>query len=182
MSRIGKKPIVVPQGVEATISAGKIIIKGPKGTLETLIHPNVTVVKDGAHLKVTVKRPDVKSDRALWGLFGSLIRNMVLGVTQGFEKKLEMNGIGFKAEVKGKVLALEVGFSHSVDFPIPAGVEISVEKNIIAIKSFDKQLVGNTAAEIRAIKKPEPYLGKGIKYVGEQIRRKAGKAAAKTSV
>ncbi|KKR48469.1 MAG: 50S ribosomal protein L6 [Candidatus Magasanikbacteria bacterium GW2011_GWC2_40_17] len=181
MSRIGKKTIVIPTGVEADVTSGNIKIKGPKGTLEQSLHTRVSIVKEGNELKISVKDENLKSDRALWGLFGSLVRNMILGVTTGFEKKLEMNGIGFKAEVKGKNLVLDVGFSHQVNFAVPQGIEVTVEKNIITIKGFDKQLVGSIAAQIREIKKPEPYLGKGIKYVDEIIRRKAGKAAAKSA-
>lgn len=181
MSRIGKKAIILPAQVEAAIADGKISIKGPKGSLMQAFHPRVTVSKEGNELKITVKDPELKSDKALWGLFGSLIKNMIEGVTKGFEKKLEMNGIGFKAEVKSKNLILDVGFSHSVNFPIPAGIEISVEKNVITVKGFDKQLVGSVAAQIREIKKPEPYIGKGIKYADEIIRRKAGKAATKSA-
>lgn len=181
MSRIGKKIISLPANVEATISDNKVAIKGPKGTLEQILHPHINVVKEDNGLKISVKDPDLKSDNALWGLFGSLLKNMVEGVIKGYEKKLEMNGIGFKAEVKGKNLVLDVGFSHPVNFSLPVGIEVTVEKNIITIKGFDKQLVGSVAAQIREIKKPEPYLGKGIKYSDEIIRRKAGKTATKSS-
>jgi len=181
MSRIGKKSIILPAQIEATVTDSKVVIKGPKGTLEQTLHPRVSVVKEGNELKILVKDTELKSDRALWGLFGSLLKNMVEGVVKGYEKKLEMNGIGFKAEVKGKGIVLDVGFSHPVNFSIPQGIDVTVEKNIITIKGFDKQLVGSVAAQIREIKKPEPYLGKGIKYSDEIIRRKAGKAATKSS-
>lgn len=181
MSRIGKKIISLPANVEATISGNKVTIKGPKGTLEQILHPHVAVAKEDNGLKISVKDPELKSDKALWGLFGSLLKNMVEGVVKGYEKKLEMNGIGFKAEVKGKNLILDVGFSHPINFSLPAGIEVIVEKNTITIKGFDKQLVGSIAAQIREIKKPEPYLGKGIKYSDEIIRRKAGKTATKSS-
>jgi len=181
MSRIGKQPINLPAGVSAELKVGFIAIKGPKGALEIKLHPHVTVVQEGADLKVTVLNPEETNDRALWGLFGSLIQNMVEGVTKGFEKKLEMSGIGFKAEVKGKNLVLNIGFSHQVNFAVPAGVEITMEKDVIVVKGIDKGLVGETAARIRALKKPEPYQGKGIKYAGEIIRRKAGKAATKAA-
>ena len=181
MSRIGKQLINLPAGVEATIKPSEVVIKGPKGQLMVKTHPAVTVVQEDSVLKVSVKNPEEKKERSLWGLFASLLKNMVIGVTAGYEKKLEMSGIGFKAEVKGKNLILNIGYSHAVDFPIPEGLEITVEKEFINVKGIDKQLVGEIAAQIRALKKPEPYQGKGIKYVGEIIRRKAGKAAVKTT-
>lgn len=167
----------MPAGVSGSLQDGKLTITGPKGTLTVPVHPRVKVNIEGSSLSITVVNPENLQDKALWGLFASLIKNMVTGVTQGFEKKLEMNGIGFKAEVRGQNLVLDVGFSHSVDFPIPTGIEIVMEKNIIKIRGIDKQLVGSVAANIRSIKPPEPYLGKGIKYADEIIRRKAGKAA-----
>lgn len=181
MSRIGKQPINLPAGVSAELKEGAVAIKGPKGVLEIKLHPHITVKQEGADLKVAVLNPEEKKDRALWGLFGSLIQNMVEGVTKGFEKRLEMSGIGFKSELKGKNLVLHIGYSHSVDFAVPAGVEVAMEKDVIIIKGIDKSLVGETAARIRALKKPEPYQGKGIKYAGEIIRRKAGKAAVKAA-
>lgn len=181
MSRIGKKPIVLPTGVEANLTREQVAIKGPKGSLSLKLHPHVKVIQEGQELKVTVKEPEEKKDRALWGLFGSLIQNMVEGVITGYEKKLEMSGIGFKAELRGKELVLNIGYSHPVHFPLPPGIEASVDKEIISIKGIDKALVGEIAARIRALKKPEPYKGKGIKYVGEVIRRKAGKTAVKTT-
>ena len=181
MSRIGKQPINLPTGVSAELKDGFVAIKGPKGALEIKLHPHVKVDQEGADLKVAVFDPEETNDRALWGLFGSLIQNMVEGVTKGFEKKLEMSGIGFKAEVKGKNLVLHIGYSHPVDFVVPVGVEITMEKDVIVIKGIDKGLVGETAARIRALKKPEPYQGKGIRYVGEIVRRKAGKAATKAA-
>lgn len=179
MSRIGKQPITIPEGVTATISEGSITIKGPKGELTQDIHPHVMVEQKDSELIVTVKDTQDKQDKALWGLFGSIILNMVTGVTQGFEKKLEVNGVGYKVNVQGDKLVLNVGFSHPVEFTIPKGIEANVEKNIITISGADKQLVGQVAAQIRKVRKPEPYKGKGIKYVDEIIRRKAGKAAAK---
>lgn len=181
MSRIGKKPIVLPAGVEAAISGNKLTIKGPKGTLDLKLHPHVQVRPEGSGLQVEVTEPEEKKDRSLWGLFRNLINNMVVGVTVGYEKRLEMSGIGFKAVVKGKDLVLEIGFSHPVIFPIPPGIEINVDKEGMAIKGLDKALVGEVAACLRALKKPEPYKGKGIKYDGEIIRRKAGKAAVKSA-
>lgn len=181
MSRVGKKPIVLPAGVEAAISGNKVTIKGPKGTLDLTLHPHVRVQQVGSELKVEVAEPEEKKDRSLWGLFRNLINNMAVGVAVGYEKRLEMSGIGFKAAVKDKILVLEIGYSHPVHFPIPPSIEIIVDKEGIAIKGIDKALVGETAACLRALKKPEPYKGKGIKYAGEVIRRKAGKAAVKSA-
>lgn len=152
-------------------------MKGPKGALETAIHPHVTVRQEENTLYVTVANPSDTSDRALWGLSQRLIANMVTGVTAGFEKSLEVNGVGFKVALSGNTLNLSLGFSHPVIFELPKGIEAKVEKNVITISGTDKQLVGETAARIRALKKPEPYKGKGIKYTDEVIRRKATKAA-----
>lgn len=176
MSRIGKKPIKLPEQVEVKVESGEITIKGPKGSLKQALLPQISATIDGPELKVLIKDENDNQQRALWGLFRSLISNMVLGVTQGFAKQLEINGIGFKAAVSGQNLVLNVGFSHPVNYAIPADVIISVDKNIINVSGIDKQRVGQIAAEIRAIKKPEPYKGKGIKYLEEVIRRKAGKA------
>ena len=176
MSRIGKKIITVPNGVEVIIDKEKIVVKGPKGQLEQDIVPNVKIVKDEDGIKVLVNNPDDKKQRALWGLYGSLVTNMVNGVVNGYEKKLEVNGVGYKVSLSGRKLILNVGFSHPVEFEIPQGIDCEVEKNVITVKGIDKQLVGQVAADIRKIKKPEPYKGKGIKYVDEIIRRKAGKA------
>ncbi len=179
MSRIGKNPIAIPAGVEVKIEGAMIEVKGPKGVLTQVIHPLVGVEKVENSIVIKIQDESDRSQGALWGLFGSLIRNMVTGVTEGFVKKLEINGVGMKAAVSGKNLILNVGFSHPVEFVIPQGTEIVVEGNVITISGIDKQLVGETAAQIRKIKKVEPYKGKGIKYVGEQFIRKAGKAAAK---
>ncbi len=177
MSRVGKKPVQIPSGVDVKLEGDKITVKGPKGSLELIIHPNVTVVIEDNEIKVSVKDENDVADRALWGLFVRLIGNMVKGVTEGFEKKLEVNGVGYKVSVQGRILKLDVGFSHEVDFPIPEGLDISVEKNVITVSGIDKQAVGETAAKIRRVRKPEPYKGKGIKYVDEVIQRKAGKAS-----
>lgn len=177
MSRIGKKPIQIPQGVNVETRENFIIVKGPKGENKVALHPHVKIVKTDDNITVSVHNPENKADKSLWGLFRALIANQVIGVTTGFEKKLEMQGVGFKANVQGKSLVLEVGFSHQVNIEIPSGLEASVEKNVINIKGIDKELVGAFAARVRAIKKPEPYQGKGIRYVGEVVRRKAGKAA-----
>jgi len=176
MSRIGKQPINIPAGVQFAIADQHVVVKGPKGQLEMDLHPSVTCMLDGAQAFVTVKNPDEKTDRALWGLFQRLLANMVHGVASGFEKKLEVIGIGFKVAVSGNTLTLHLGFSHPVTFVLPDGIAAAVEKNTITLSGIDKQLVGETAARIRTLKKPEPYKGKGIKYSDETIRRKAGKS------
>ncbi len=175
MSRVGKLPITVPPGVTMTTTGQQVEIKGPKGALSLTVHPQVTMTQAEQQLTVSVKHPDHQDERALWGLWRMLIANAVTGVTEGFKKQLEINGVGFKAAVSGQTLNLNLGFSHPIAFPIPDGVLITVEKNVVTISGIDKQLVGETAATIRRLKKPEPYKGKGIKYVDEVIRRKAGK-------
>ncbi len=181
MSRVGKKPIVIPSGVEVKISqdsaSGATVVsaKGAKGTVAVDLPKGVKIEQKDQQLELLVNNPDNTKNRALWGLARSLVNNAVLGVTKGFSKELEINGVGFKVALQGKKLVLNVGFSHPVDYPLPEGISAEVDKNIIKVSGVDKQLVGQTAAEIRGIKKPEPYKGKGIKYVDEQIRRKAGK-------
>ncbi len=181
MSRIGKKILTLPAGVTVEISATSISMKGPKGELKLALHPHISIVKNDAEISVKTVNEENKRDRALWGTFASLLENMLEGVTNGFKKQLEINGVGYKAALKGKALSLEVGYSHPVEFEAPAGITFSVEKNLITVEGIDKHLVGETAAQIRAIKKPEPYKGKGIKYLTEVIRRKAGKTAAKSA-
>jgi large subunit ribosomal protein L6 len=176
MSRVGKKPIAIPSGVEVKIDDDKISVKGPKGTLEQEIHPLVTVAMEDNEVRVSVGDEEDVRQRALWGLFVRLIGNMVAGVTEGFEKKLEVNGVGYKVAMQGKTLKLDVGYSHSVEFDAPEGIELSVDKNVITVSGIDKQKVGEAAARIRKVRKPEPYKGKGIKYMEEVIQRKAGKA------
>lgn len=179
MSRVGKKPINIPQGVEVKIAQTdalyKVNIKGPKGSLDTLLPSGVSAQQKDNQILLSVKNPEVGADKALWGLARSLVNNAVVGVTEGFSKGLEINGVGFKVALQGKKLVLNVGFSHPVEYNLPEGITAEVDKNNIKIFGIDKQLLGQVAAEIRAIKKPEPYKGKGIKYVDEQIRRKAGK-------
>lgn len=175
MSRIGKLPIPIPDGVTVAIDGRAVSVKGPKGQLALTLHEHVTVQQADHQATVTVQQPDVQSDRALWGLTRMLVANMITGVTKGYEKKLEINGVGFKAQVSGQQLILNLGFSHPVEFPIAPGITMTVEKNVITVAGIDKQLVGETAAKIRSLKKPEPYKGKGIKYIDEVIRRKAGK-------
>lgn len=181
MSRIGKQPIVLTPGIKVEVKNQEIKASKDKNELKMTIPHFVMVKEQGNKLEVTVKNPADKDQRAQWGLFRVLINNMVKGLAQGFEKKLEIQGIGFKATVSGQKLTLHLGFSHPVEFETPQGIEIKVEKNIISIKGIDKQLVGQTAATIRAIKKPEPYKGKGIRYLGEEVRRKAGKVVKTTT-
>ncbi len=177
MSRIGKQPITIPAGVDVTVKDQEVTVKGPKGTLKMTLHPHTTAVKEGDILSVKIADEGLKSDRALWGLAGALLRNMIVGVTKGYEKKLELVGVGYRVAMQGKDLKIEVGYSHPVVFEIPAGITATAEKTNITLTGIDKQLVGEMAAQIRRIRKPEPYKGKGIKYAGEYIRRKAGKAA-----
>lgn len=175
MSRIGKLPIQIPEGVTITVDSGTVTVQGPKGKLEQFVTPNVTVKVDDGALTVT-RKGDSKVAKSEHGLMRSLINNMVVGVTKGFEKKLEVNGVGFRISGSGQNLDMSLGFSHPVKYTAPEGVNLSVEKMNITVSGINKQQVGQTAAEIRALKKPEPYKGKGIKYEGETIIRKAGKA------
>ncbi len=172
MSRIGKKPIEIPSGVEVKINGQIVNIKGSKGSLEVTIPKGVSVEQKDKELVFSIKD---QVDNNLWGLSRTLVNNAILGVTEGFSKELEINGVGFKVVLQGKKLVLNVGFSHPVEYNLPEGINAEIEKNQIKISGIDKQSVGQTAAEIRAIKKPEPYKGKGIKYADEVIRRKAGK-------
>ncbi|MEK7189151.1 MAG: 50S ribosomal protein L6 [Patescibacteria group bacterium] len=175
MSRIGKQPIVIPQGVTSTISRGSVHVAGPKGELSVSLPPKARVEEKEGALHVSVPNPEDGRQAAFWGLTRSLVANAVVGVTEGYAKKLEVNGIGFKVSLRGNTLVLNVGFSHPVEFELPRGTSAAVEGNTITITGIDKQLVGETAANIRKIKKPEPYKGKGIKYADEVIRRKEGK-------
>ncbi len=180
MSRIGKKALIIPAGVEVSLKPGAIEISGKKGKLQFNLHPHVTAefkeYDGGKALFFSVTSPQDKKDRSLWGLSSRLVANMMHGVTNGYEEKLEVIGIGYKASVSGRKLALELGFSHPIEFELPQGIEAKVEKNFITISGIDKQLVGETASRIRRLRKPEPYKGKGIKYIDEVIHRKAGKA------
>ncbi|MBT4649515.1 50S ribosomal protein L6 [bacterium] len=175
MSRVGKKPIVIPNGVEVKINDNVVDIKSSKGQLQVEIPQQVKVAQENDSLVFTIANLDNKLEGALWGLARSLVNNAVVGVTEGFSKSLELNGVGFKVVLQGKNLVLNVGFSHQVEYNVPEGITAEVEKNKITISGIDKQQVGQVAAEIRKIKKPEPYKGKGIKYSDEIIRRKAGK-------
>ncbi len=178
MSRIGNKPITVPAGVEVTINGQDITVKGPKGTLSRTIHKNIKVeLKDGV---ITVTRPDdAPENRSLHGLTRTLVNNMVVGTTEGFERRLEVNGVGYRAAKQGNNLNLTLGYSHPVVVEAPEGITFDVEQNIIIVKGMDKEVVGQTAAVIRTKRPPEVYRGKGIKYVEETIRRKEGKAGKK---
>lgn len=178
MSRIGRAPIPIPAGVEVKVDRGQVLVKGPKGVLEQHVPEGISVeVTDGV---VRVSRSgDTKKIRALHGLMRSLLANMVKGVSEGFEKGLEIVGVGYRAAVQGRELQLSLGYSHPVIYPIPEGIEISVDKQTrITVKGIDKQKVGQVAAEIRGFRRPEPYKGKGIRYIDEQVRKKAGKAKA----
>ena len=179
MSRVGKKPVDLPSGVQVTIEDSKIEVKGPKGTLSRELHPLVKVEQQDGKVVITPIDESLKA-RGLWGLFRSLIANMVQGVNGGFTKVLEINGVGYRAEVAGSTLKLTLGFSHPVEFALPEGISGSVDKNtVITLSGIDKELLGQTAATIRAFRPPEPYKGKGIKYAEETIRRKVGKAGVK---
>ncbi len=179
MSRIGRKPVVVPQGVTVALDGNAITVKGPKGELARTLpsEMNIELVDD----EVRVTRPsDIGRHRALHGLTRSLVQNMVTGVTDGYTKALEIQGVGYKAEERPKGVRLVVGFSHPVDYDAPEGIKIAVENpTSIKVNGIDKEVVGQVAAELRSVRPPEPYKGKGIRYVGEQVRRKAGKTGAK---
>ena len=178
MSRIGKQPVKLASGLEAKLEGNKLIIK--KGQESKEIDTKGVVKINIAGDTITFEPVDEsKFAKAMWGTVRSLANNAVIGLTQGFEKKLEINGVGYRAAVKGNILELQLGFSHPINYKIPAGITITVEKNIITVKGNDKQKVGQVAAEIRSFRKPEPYKGKGVKYVDERIIRKAGKTAKK---
>lgn len=179
MSRVGKKPIPVPSGVECKLDGVVLKVKGPKGQLQRDLHPNMKIVVESDQVIVT--RPtDGRMDRSLHGLTRTLINNMVVGVTEGFSKTLNIVGVGYKVDLKGKALNLTLGYSHLIDYPAPSGIEFDVDskKNVIVVKGINKEAVGQVAAEIRMLRPPEPYKGKGIMYADEKIRRKAGKTAA----
>ena len=177
MSRIGKRPISIPQGVKVQVAGTKVHAEGPKGKLDLNIHPRIKVSVNEGQILVACPT-NTTQDRSLHGLTRTLIANVITGVTQEFSKTLEIEGIGFKAAIQGKTLQLSLGFSHPINFQIPEGIRLEVPKpTIVMVKGVDKVLVGQVAANIREFFKPEPYKGKGIRYAGEQIRRKAGKAA-----
>jgi large subunit ribosomal protein L6 len=180
MSRVGRKPITVPTGVDCKLDGVEFTVKGPKGQLERKLHPNMQVTIESN--LITVTRPtDGRVDRSLHGLTRTLVSNMVIGVTEGFSKTLNIVGVGYKVDLKGKALNLSLGYSHTIDYPAPEGIEFEVDskKNVIIVKGKDKEVVGQVAAEIRKLRPPEPYKGKGVMYENEKIRRKAGKTATK---
>ncbi len=179
MSRIGKKTIKVPAGVTVEIKDLDVTVKGPKGEQTLRLHPHVKVTEetteDGKELVVTVLNP--AEDSAVWGTMRALVANLVTGVTEGFTKQLELNGVGFRMNLQGQTLVMTLGFSHEVRYELPKDVTAVVENNVLTLTSTNAQSVGQTASEIRALKKPEPYKGKGFRYVDEHVRRKVGKAA-----
>ncbi len=178
MSRIGKKPISIPSGVEVKIDGSSLKFKKSNNEKELDLKGHVDVKIEDGKIEFSPKGEDRQS-RAYWGTYRALANNIVLGLTEGFSKQLEINGVGYRAAMKGKVLELNLGFSHPINFESPKGIEISVDKNVVTIKGDDKQQVGQVAAEIRGFRPPEPYKGKGIKYLEERIIRKAGKTAKK---
>ena len=175
MSRIGKKPVAIPSGVTATIEAGQLLVKGPKGTLALQLRDEISYTLEGEGISVKPANA-TKQARAFWGMQRTLVQNLITGVTEGFTKKLLITGVGYRAAAQGKNLKLQLGYSHDVDYAIPEGIEIKTPDNTtVEISGIDKQKVGQVAAEIRRWRKPEPYKGKGIKYDGEFIFRKEGK-------
>ena len=175
MSRIGKKAVAVPSGVTVTIEGQTVTVKGPKGQLAWTVAEEIEVKQDGGELTLS-KRQESQRAQAMWGLSRTLVANMVQGVTQGYEQTLELVGVGYRAALKGQALSMQLGFSHDVDIPPPAGITFAVPKQTeIKISGIDKQMVGETAARIRRIRPPEPYKGKGVRYQGETVRRKEGK-------
>ena len=175
MSRIGKKAIAVPAGITANVEGQTVKVKGPKGSLQVVLHDDVAVKLDGGEIKVD-PRAETKGARAQWGTSRTLIANLIAGVTKGFERRLEISGVGYRASVQGKNLQIALGYSHDVIFPIPEGIAIATPKPTeIVVTGMDKQKVGHVAAEIRGFRPPEPYKGKGVRYSGEYIFRKEGK-------
>jgi large subunit ribosomal protein L6 len=179
MSRVGKKPIAIPEKTQVSLKADILTVKGPKGTLTRQIHPGVKLDIGDTEIKALIEDQDRKS-RAIQGLVRSLVANMVTGVSVGFERVLQINGIGYRAEAKGKSVLFNLGYSHPIDFPLPEGITAEVDRNnAVKLMGIDKELLGQTAASIRQLRPPEPYKGKGIKYADEYIQRKAGKTGTK---
>jgi large subunit ribosomal protein L6 len=175
MSRIGKKPVTVPTGVTANVEGQTVKVKGPKGALQVVVHDDVTVAMDKTGITLE-PRNETKRARSMWGTSRTLVANVMAGVTKGFEERLEITGVGYRAAVQGKVLGLTLGFSHAVNFPIPDGISMETPSQTeIIIKGIDRQKIGQVCAKIRAIRPPEPYKGKGVRYAGEQITLKEGK-------
>jgi large subunit ribosomal protein L6 len=178
MSRIGKKPVPVPQGVTATVAGQDVKVKGPKGELSfRLVDELIAKVdKEGVHVNPREDASDIKRARSMWGMSRTQVSNMITGVSRGFSQQLEISGVGFKAALQGKNLNLQLGYSHDINFPVPQGIDIKVEKpTVLTVSGIDKHKVGQTAAQIRGFREPEPYGGKGVKYAEEKIRRKEGK-------
>jgi large subunit ribosomal protein L6 len=175
MSRIGKRPITIPAKVQVAIDGTKVVVKGPKGELSRILTPNVSLSQEGEILHVT-RRDETRTSRQLHGLSRTLVANMVEGVSLGFQRRLEIQGVGYRAQLQGRNLVLNMGYSHQVQIEPPEGIQFAVEgtTNVI-VSGYDKEIVGNTAAKVRAVRPPEPYKGKGIRYAGEVVRRKAGK-------
>lgn len=178
MSRIGKQPIPVPAGVSIEAEGARINATGPKGTLSVTLMPGIALKQEPDQMQLVKERENPDTQKS-YGLMRTLVANMVTGVSTGFSKQLEVNGVGYRASVSGQSLNLTLGFSHPIEYKLPKGIEAKVEKNIITISGADKQMVGQVAADIRALRKPEPYKGKGIRYIDERVRRKAGKTATK---
>jgi len=178
MSRIGKQPVSVPAEINVSVEGTIVVFK--KGSVQKDLDTkgNVDVKVDGGQIVFSAKSND-RQDRAYWGTYRSLAQNIIIGLTTGYQKQLEINGVGYRAAVKGNILELQLGFSHPINYEFPKGLQITVEKNLVTIKGDDKQVVGQVAAEVRSFRPPEPYKGKGVKYVEEHIRRKAGKTAKK---
>lgn len=180
MSRVGKLPIEYSSKTQVTLEDDLIVVKGPKGELRRKLHPKVRIEVEEGRVLVNVNDPEDRRERAFWGLYRSLVNNMVKGVEEGFQKQVEISGVGYKAIAKGEdTVEVHAGFSHPVECRLPTGVSASVEGNVITVQGIDKELVGKAASEIRNVKKAEPYKGKGLKYVGEEIKRKEGKAGSK---
>lgn len=180
MSRIGKLKIPVPTGVEVKIENQKVFVTGKLGAMQRDFPEQVAITRDGGALVVALRQDAQRNHKSLWGLSRTLLSNMVMGVSQGFTKNLEIHGVGYKAAVQGKMLNLSLGFSHEVNYPIPEGVQVTVEKNTqLSVKGPDKEVLGQMCAEIHAMRPPEPYKGKGIRYAGEYVRRKEGKKTKK---
>lgn len=178
MSRIGKRPIVVPKNVSVTLEGNTVSVKGPKGQLKRTLHPSVSLSVDGGLVKVSVAG-ESREEKALHGLTRALVANMITGVSNGFERAMEIVGVGYRVEVSGKTAVFNLGYSHPINFPLPDGIDAKADKTKLVLSGIDKELLGKTAATIRGLRPPEPYKGKGIKYSNETIRRKAGKTGAK---
>jgi large subunit ribosomal protein L6 len=178
MSRIGRKPLEVPKGVSVSITKDTVSVKGPKGTLNLPRHKDIEIKQEGAEL-VFARAKNEGAIRAAHGLMRALVGNMLTGVTKGFERQLEINGVGYKAEVKGSLINLSLGYSHPIEFKLPEGIAAKVDKNMLILSGIDRQALGAAAAKIRSFRGPEPYKGKGVKYIEEKIIRKAGKTAGK---